>query len=572
MTSPQPENAAPSIRIALKASNGMYVSAVNSGQSPIQATQAAIGAWETFDMLRQGDMSVAFRAANGRYVCNETDGQMPLIANRDTIGPRETFAIDPQDDQHVALRASNGRYVCNENNGDLPLIANRDTIGPRETFEIIPIDAQPAGEPPEWRPTAMPRRKAATLAAPASVFTVCFAGTGCTRDEGEVSRPESDKGIYCAQTGYIPVRIHKEISGDLRATRPSVSVRGVGENDWSVPRHDSEPLVFRGPLKADKTLLSYVKSYSGGDQLSTMTQIDGWSAPALALHGANLAAASQAAQFNFVGHSRGAVAAIMAAWFLYAYGSDQIRQIPVNIFAIDPVPGTGEWYSILTQLPPNVAHYVGVYAWDQCVQPGDMPFSALVPRPNGLMMGADNHITLTHYSWWPWNRWKYLADDSQKQDPLKPASTAQPTNYELFACRGRHSTVAGNSTADGKYDPRNVSAEVQSVPQLVYRMVRAYLTQWGVSFPSAGAADKGAMALRQDLNTNHRLFDVMGGGATRTSMLPDRPYVRRISSIYGINPYNTYFMDDVVGDPPYTMAYPVTNERKDAGWVQWKFL
>jgi hypothetical protein len=40
----------------------------------------------------------------------------------------------------------------------------------------------------------------------------------------------------------------------------------------------------------------------------------------------------------------------------------------------------------------------------------------------------------------------------------------------------------------------------------------------------------------------------------------------------GPNPYNTYFMDDVVGDPPYTMAYPVTNERKDAGWVRWTFL
>jgi hypothetical protein len=368
------------------------------------------------------------------------------------------------------------------------------------------------------------------------------------------------------------VRIHKEISGDLRATHPSVSVRGVGENDWSAPRHDSEPLVFNGPLVADETLLSYVKSYSGGDQLSMVTQLDGWSAPALALHGANLAAASGARQFNFVGHSRGAVAGIMAAWFLYAYGSDQVRQIPVHIFAIDPVPGTGEWYSILTQLPPNVVHYVGVYAWDQCVQPADKPFSALVPRPNGLMMGTDNHIKLTDYWWWPWDRWKALADDSQKQDPLKPANSPQPTSYELFACRGRHSTGAGNATANGAYDPNNVSDEVKSVPQLVYRMARAYLTQWGVQFPVKSAVDKSAIALRKDVNLNHRLFDAMGGGATRTSVLPDRRYVRRVSSIYGRNPFNTYFMDDVVGDPPYTMAYPVSEDRKDAGWVKWKFL
>jgi len=48
--------------------------------------------------------------------------------------------------------------------------------------------------------------------------------------------------------------------------------------------------------------------------------------------------------------------------------------------------------------------------------------------------------------------------------------------------------------------------------------------------------------------------------------------VRRVSSIYGINPANSYYMDNVVGNPPYSMAYPVTNERTDAGWVKWTFL
>lgn len=565
-------NASP-IRVALKASNGQYVSAETGGSAPLRATQRTIGAWETFEMLYQDDERVAFKAANGRYVSNPGDGSQPLKASRDQIGPSELFQIIPLGGDRLALIASSGGYVSAGDDGTLALQANRPSAGAGETFQVVPTGKQskPLAEPPRAA-VEVQRDDVVALGSGPAVFTVCFAGTGCTRDEGEVSRPESSKDIYCDRTGYIPVRIHKEISGDLRATHPSVTVRGVGENDWSVPRNDSEPLVFSGPLDADQTLLSYVKKYSGGDQLSKVTQLDGWSAPALALHGANLAVASGAQRLNFIGHSRGAVEAIMAAWFLYAYGSDPIRQLPVNIFAIDPVPGTGEWYSILTQLPPNVIQYVGVYSWDMCVQPTDKPFSALVPRPNGLMMGQDNHIQLTNYSWWPWDRWKYLADDSQKQDPLKPATDPQPTGYELFACRGRHGTVAGNATSNGEYDPKDVSDEVKPVPELVYRMARAYLTQWGVSFPALSAVGESAMTLRRAIHINHRLFDAMGGGATRTSVLPDRPYVRRISSIYGKNPFNTYFMDNVVGDPPYTMAYPVTKDRTDAGWVKWQFL
>src|SRR4051812_45216919 len=180
-------------------------------------------------------------------------------------------------------------------------------------------------------------------------YTVCFCGTSCARDEGEASRSDSDTRIYCKETGYIPVRLHKEIAGDLRATTPSVTVRGVGENDWSQPRNTSEALVLNGPLKAPSDLLSDAREYSGGDQRSTVSGASGWDAAALALHGGNLAAASGAPACNFIGHSRGAVECIMAAWFLYAYGR---REIPVSILAIDPVPGLGNWYGILTQLPP----------------------------------------------------------------------------------------------------------------------------------------------------------------------------------------------------------------------------
>jgi len=559
-----------SISVAFKASNGKYVTVDSSG-AVLHATSVAAGSAETFQLIHQEDKVAALKASNGKYVSHTQGEASPLAAVGEAVDVTEQFNVCNWGENKAALLASNKKYVQLVTS-DTTLQAQAEEITSAGTFDLVflsedgtPIESAPKAE-------AQPRKaKALSLNEnPKDVFTVCFSGTACTRDEGEVTRPQSDKEIYCDETGYIPVRIHKEITGDLRATTPSVTIRGVGENDWAVPRDDSEPLVFDAPLNADSSLLKYVKSYSGGNQYSKATQLDGWSAPALALHAANLAAASGKEQYNFIGHSRGAVECIMAAWFIYAYGPDNVKNIPINIFAIDPVPGTGEWYGIFTQLPPNVVNYVGVYAWDMCIQPADKPFMALVPRPNGLMTGKDNSVTL-YDSWW-WNKWKYIADNDQLTDPLKTGSDPQPQGYELYACRGRHSTVAGNSTSDGNYNAEDVSETVAPVPELIYKMARGYLTQWGTVFPTASAADERVLSLRQKINTDHREFDVMGGGETRTSSLPYRPYVRRVSSISGSNPFNSYYMDNVVGDPPYKMVYPVTSERTDAGWVKWKFL
>ena len=401
------------------------------------------------------------------------------------------------------------------------------------------------------------------------VVTVSFSGTACTRDEGEATRPQSDMNIYLPTAGYIPVRINKELGGYTPNGGSSLigqTVRGVGENDWAIPRDNSQTLITTGPLDISQSnnLASYISSYISGNQLSTTEQVSGYSIPALALHGANLAVLSGAQQINLIGHSRGAVECIVAAWFLYAYGSATVRNIPVNIFAIDPVPGLGTWYSIFTQLPPNVVNYAGVYAWDQCLAT-DHPYQAVVPCPNGLMRGVSNAITLGS-SWWT------LADNLTVPDPLAPGNLAQPVGYDLFACRGRHSTVSGNTTADSLYDPTNLSASVAPVPALIYKMARGYLTKWGTTFTTPCAVADSVLALRQKIHFDHRNFDTMGGGETRNSTAPGRPYVRRVSSIWGINPNNTYYMDDVVGDPPYKLVYPVTQDRTNTGWAKWKFL
>lgn len=553
-------------RTAFKAANGRYVT-LAGGTDILQATSDTIDSTGIFEIVQQENMMVALLAPNGKYVSNQENGGLPLAATSATIGAQERFALfNWGKDDSIVLQASNQDYVQLTTTGSA-LQALTGDLSAADAFALVPVPGAVNAAAVQAQPV-----QAVALAAASNpaVFTVCFSGTGCTRDEGEVSRNVSDKDIYCSETGYIPIRIHKEISGSLKATTPSVSIRGVGENDWAVPRDSSEPLQFNGPLKADADLLDYVKSYSGGNQYSQTTQFNGWSAPALALHAANLAAASGKQQYNFIGHSRGAVECIMAAWFIFMYGGDQVKNIPINIFAIDPVPGKGQWYSLLTQLPPNVVNYVGIYAWDMCVQPLDSPFMAVVPRPNGLMMGQPN--TFKPNDSWFWTGWKYLADKAQRQDPLAAGNAPQLKGYELYACRGRHSTVAGNSTADGKYLASNVSDNVAPVPELVYKMARGYLTEWGTVFPAKSAVDERVLSLRRRINTNHREFDAMGGGETRTSALALRPYVRRISSIYGVNPTNSYYMDNVVGDPPYKMDYPVTSERTDAGWVNWKFL
>ncbi|MEL6494895.1 MAG: hypothetical protein AAFQ41_07200, partial [Cyanobacteria bacterium J06623_7] len=412
-----------------------------------------------------------------------------------------------------------------------------------------------------------------------TTYTVCFSGTACTRDEGEKSRKGSDERIYSESTGYIPVRIHKEISGDenLREiTKSSATVRGVGVNDWHNSGKKSEELKF-DKLKVPSNLSSYVKSYLKNNQQSTIEKISGKSAVALALHGANLAVESEAGKCNFIGHSRGAVECIMAAWFLYAY-SDQ--DIEVNIFAIDPVPGPGDWYGILTQLPPNVANYVGIYAWDEL----SAPLTPLVPRPNARMLGLDEEeFTLG-------KEWYSLANNYQLADPLTPknklpkkfSDLKPPENYLLYACRGKHSTVAGNTTADGQYNSKKLSENVEYVPKLVYQLARAYLSGWGTTFDEQyknSAVTESVIQLKRHIHEFHRELDAMGGGETRTrsttklKLTNIKQYdVRRVSSISGKKPWNKYYLEDVAGDPPYNLAYPVTKDRKNAGWVEWEFL
>ncbi|MBX9406528.1 hypothetical protein K5E40_12655 [Pseudomonas baetica] len=132
-------------------------------------------------------------------------------------------------------------------------------------------------------------------------------------------------------------------------------------------------------------------------------------------------------QVNLVGWSRGGVSCHMLANALYA--DDALKNIPVKIFAIDPVPGIGNFQEHRVKLNANVKEYVGFYARNE----RSKGFSCVIPQ------------------------------------------TATGTKTSVFPMPGRHATLVGNAAADGDSGP-NVLAE----PGLIVRhFAEVCLQRWG---------------------------------------------------------------------------------------------
>ena len=126
--------------VSLRAhANGDYVTAENDGASALIANRTAIGPWEQFDEIDEGNGAIALRAhANGLFVTADNAGAAPLIANRAAVGGWETFGLVHNPDGSVSLRShANNDYVTAENAGAAALIANRTAIGGWEEFDLI---------------------------------------------------------------------------------------------------------------------------------------------------------------------------------------------------------------------------------------------------------------------------------------------------------------------------------------------------------------------------------------------------------------------------------------------------
>jgi len=134
-------------------------------------------------------------------------------------------------------------------------------------------------------------------------------------------------------------------------------------------------------------------------------------------------------QVNLVGWSRGGISCHMLANAMF--NDNALKHIPVNIFAIDPVPGIGNFQEHRVKLNSNVKEYVGFYARDE----RSKGFSCVIPQ------------------------------------------TATGTRTHIFPIPGRHATLVGNAAADGNAGPK-VLAEPG---RLVRHFAEVCLERWGTS-------------------------------------------------------------------------------------------
>lgn len=132
-------------------------------------------------------------------------------------------------------------------------------------------------------------------------------------------------------------------------------------------------------------------------------------------------------QVNLVGWSRGGITCHMLANAMLA--DSQLKDIPVNIFAIDPVPGPLNFQPEKVTLGKNVKEYVGFYAKDE----RSKGFTCVIP------------------------------------------TVAADTKMHIFPISGRHATLVGNASIDGSEGENALYA-----PGLVVRhFAEVCLTRWG---------------------------------------------------------------------------------------------
>lgn len=132
-------------------------------------------------------------------------------------------------------------------------------------------------------------------------------------------------------------------------------------------------------------------------------------------------------QVNLVGWSRGGISCHMLANAMYA--DSALKNIPVRIFAIDPVPGINNFQEQRVKLGANVKEYVGFYARDE----RSKGFSCVIPQ------------------------------------------TVTGTKTSIFPMPGRHATLVGNAAANGNSGPK-----VLAEPGLIVRhFAEKCLQRWG---------------------------------------------------------------------------------------------
>lgn len=415
-----------------------------------------------------------------------------------------------------------------------------------------------------------------------STYTVCFCGTDCWTDQGlpgGTARGGSTPAGY-GTAGYIPVKAHSEIQGPNKTVVPgpgapyvqdqrmlwvpstvSSSMQsldtGLGLSMWDLAGHAAAKVVGtvsegRGPDHLEdlenervRAELLAIKEAIGahllpGSGLKPPSHERYQFRPAqlellLDSADANLRD-GKIMTINLIGHSRGAVEAIMCSHELAYLFPDAT----VNIFAIDPVPGPGPLKTEMMTLGPTVGTYVGVYALDE-VSNG---FNAVAP--------------------WPKYQGQYI-------DPLDTVGSQSDQitvpNYHLIYAPGRHGTVAGAKTRNGDSDENMLSDEAAQVGIFVDYLARSFLRQWGTNIPASQAR---LGDLRPAMTEHAAIYRNMRATVyPRTGDVTYHWRERGITSSEGSNPSAWSYLEDAIGNAPLVDRGSHLTPRPGPGRVRW---
>src|SRR5216684_1289164 len=146
-------------RIAIRTSNGHYLTAVNGGgmgeaanQLPIHTDARKIGGWETFRVRFSGDGFCTIQTSSGNYLTAVNGGGVgappnhPVATDRTAIQEWETFTMERLGQGLYAFKTSKGTYMNAVGGGGkgeaankLPLHTDTTKAKAWEKFIVVPV-------------------------------------------------------------------------------------------------------------------------------------------------------------------------------------------------------------------------------------------------------------------------------------------------------------------------------------------------------------------------------------------------------------------------------------------------
>eukprot|EP00547_Thalassionema_nitzschioides_P005364 CAMPEP_0194199860 /NCGR_PEP_ID=MMETSP0156-20130528/709_1 /TAXON_ID=33649 /ORGANISM="Thalassionema nitzschioides, Strain L26-B" /LENGTH=591 /DNA_ID=CAMNT_0038924803 /DNA_START=38 /DNA_END=1813 /DNA_ORIENTATION=+ len=297
-------------------------------------------------------------------------------------------------------------------------------------------------------------------------YTVCFMGTGNDKNKWIDKDPNPHDQMIPKPNqppSYIPYQIWKDRGGitDIREENSAmIDGPAVHLTHDTLDPDSKDSMLNIDPQNPLRRWLEWAIDMKG--EFGLFDKATGWSMPALAATGANKALKALEADPNrplvFIGHSRGGVNCVLAAWMIYLYAKNaKFKNTPISIFAIDPVPGPtsislqqlpyygDNYWQQMFQLPPNVKNYSAIVAWDvSSVKKGDTLLNPCVPRPFDKAWNdiPSKEIKLEYWSSVP-QELKCNDDPLEGNYVLKDGRT-----YQIIQCRGSHGSCALQSWCD----------------------------------------------------------------------------------------------------------------------------